>query len=131
MPRRRTLKQGRTLAEYHYTIPALPPSNNKYIGRNMRWEYQEIKKQWAVLVRAKCRPAPDKPLEHASVTLHYFFPTRGRRDPDNYSGKMVLDGLVKSGIIADDSFDCIRLSISAGYDKANPRTEITIIEEKR
>lgn len=44
---------------------------------------------------------------------------------------MILDGLVKAGIIADDSFDCIRLSIAAGYDKTNPRTEITIIEEKR
>lgn len=112
---------------YRYDIPDIPPSNNKYIGRNVPWEYQKVKKQWAALINLKCRPKPPKPLEKAVVRLIYHFPDNRRRDPDNYSGKMILDGLVQAGIIADDSFFCIDLQLSAVYDNGG-RTEI-IIEE--
>ena len=43
-----------------------------------------------------------------------------------YAGKMVLDGLVKAGIILDDSFGCIQLKLNGGYDKNHPRVEITV-----
>ena len=109
-----------------YMIPEVPPSNNKYIGRMNRWEYQEEKKRWAALVQFLCSPKPEKPIPKAKVTLTYFFPTRVRRDPDNYSGKMILDGLVRSGILLDDSFSCLELVLLGGYDKENPRTEITV-----
>lgn len=39
---------------------------------------------------------------------------------------MILDGLVRSGILLDDSFSCIELVLLGGYDKENPRTEITV-----
>ena len=42
---------------------------------------------------------------------------------------MILDGLVKAGILKDDSFDCINLLLQGRYDKNNPRTEIKIQEE--
>ncbi|MCH5323987.1 MAG: RusA family crossover junction endodeoxyribonuclease [Eubacterium sp.] len=113
---------------YRYTIDRIPPSNNKYIGRNARWEYGKVKSEWAQLIKCCCRPVPKAPLKKAVVELTYYFPDRKRRDPDNYSGKMILDGLVRAGILVDDSFDCIILSIRAGYDKKNPRTEITITE---
>lgn len=112
---------------YRYTIPSVPPSNNEYIGRDNRWKYQEIKKEWALLVAVYCRPRPPAPLEHASVTLVYCFGDNRRRDPDNYSGKMILDGLVKAGIIRDDSFERIDLTLRRVYDGAK-RTEI-IVEE--
>ena len=112
---------------YRYTIPSVPPSNNEYIGRDNRWKYQEIKKQWALLVAAYCRPRPHAPLEHASVTLVYCFGDNRRRDLDNYSGKMILDGLVKAGIIRDDSFERIDLTLRRVYDGAK-RTEV-IVEE--
>ena len=60
-----------------YTIPAIPPSNNRYIGRDKRWEYREVKKQWETLVRVVCKPLPEKPVEKAVVTLHYFSRTSG------------------------------------------------------
>lgn len=41
---------------------------------------------------------------------------------------MILDGLVKSGILQDDSFEHITLVLKSGYDKLNPRTEITVQE---
>ena len=52
-----------------------------------------------------------------------------RRDPDNYSGKFILDGLVKAGIIADDSFSNIDLRLCGKVDKKNPRTEIEITND--
>ena len=113
---------------YRYTIPAVPPSNNEYIGRNNRWAYQEIKKQWAVLVKSYCRPKPTQPLERSVVTLAYCFGDNRRRDPDNYSGKMILDGLVKAGIIMDDSFQHIDLVLRR-IGEGPKRTEIAV-EEK-
>ena len=112
---------------YAYKIPEIPPSNNKFIGRNARWEYQQEKKRWAQMIQFLCRPKPPKPLQKAMVQLTYHFPNNIRRDPDNYSGKMLLDGLVGAGIISDDSFFCIELQLKAVYDKGG-YTEI-IIEE--
>lgn len=112
--------------KYKYIIPEIPPSNNKFIGRNARWQYQVEKKRWADLIALLCKPRPQGPIPYAKVTLTYYFGDRRRHDPDNYAGKMVLDGLVKAGIIQDDSFDRINLSLNGRYDKLNPRTEITI-----
>ena len=112
-----------------FTIPEIPPSNNRYIGRNMRWAYREEKARWEALILGLAKAKPRIPCRRAAVTLRYFFPDKRRRDPDNYSGKMILDGLVKAGILQDDSFDHIRLNLEkGGCDRQNPRTEITIQE---
>lgn len=111
--------------KFHYIIPDIPPSNNEFIGRNNRWEYQDIKKQWAQLIAVYCRPKPPEPLPRAAVTLEYHFRDKRRRDPDNYSGKMILDGLTAAGIIADDSFKCIDLRLRAVCD-GRGETEIFI-----
>lgn len=113
-----------------YTLPVIPPSNNRFIGRTNYREYQRIKKEWAMLTAAVCRPRPHRPFECAVVRITYYFPDRRRRDPDNYSGKMLLDGLVAAGILADDSFDHVRLELRGDCDPASPRTEIEIWEEK-
>jgi len=112
---------------YRYTIPAVPPSNNEYIGRDNRWKYQEIKKQWALLIAAHCRPKPPKPIERSVVSLMYCFGDNRRRDPDNYSGKMILDGMVKARIILDDSFERIDLVLRRIHDGTR-RTEIVVEE---
>jgi hypothetical protein len=39
---------------------------------------------------------------------------------------MLLDPLVREGILVDDSFDVVTLVLSADCDKENPRTEINI-----
>ena len=102
---------------YRYIIPDVPPSNNLFIGRNNRWNYQKIKKHWADTINLVCRPKPPEPLNRARVTLSYQFNDKRRRAPDNYSGKMVLDGLVSAGIIKDDSFSCIDLVLKSAYGK--------------
>lgn len=109
-----------------YIIDEIPPSNNKFSGRENVWEYRTEKKRWEHLIMLKCRPKPDKPIDKATVRLTYYFRTRTRRDPDNYSGKFILDGLVKAGILKDDSFGVIRLELCGRYDKENPRTEIEV-----
>ena len=113
---------------YRYKVDKLRPSNNKFIGRNARWQYQAVKKEWSELIRYSCRPIPKHPINKAVVQITYYFPTRIRHDPDNYSGKMILDGLTAARIIVDDSFDHISLFLRANVDKNNPRTEIEITE---
>ena len=109
-----------------YVIPEIPPSNNKYIGRNARWDYREEKKRWEQLIFALCRPHPTEPLRSATVRIKYCFPDKRRRDPDNYSGKMILDGLTRSGIIADDSFFNITLILCAEFGCKDAKTVIDI-----
>ena len=116
------------MATIKYTIPHIPPSLNKYAGRENTWEYRRDKKLWIDLIACYCRQKPREALKRVSVRILYYFPTKTRHDPDNYAGKFILDGLTHAGIIFDDSFDCIRLSLAGGYDKHNPRTEIEISE---
>ncbi|MCH5192056.1 MAG: RusA family crossover junction endodeoxyribonuclease [Oscillospiraceae bacterium] len=117
------------MATYTYTIDYVPPSNNEFIGRDNHIAYQKKKKEWADIIGWLCRPRPKKPIPYAKVTLRYYFPNRMRRDPDNYSGKFILDGLTKMGIIEDDSFYHIRLNLElGGIDTKHPHTEIVIEE---
>lgn len=116
------------MEEIRIVIPEIPPSNNKFAGRQNQWQYRNEKKRWLETV-AFYAPKVKVPLEYAVVTLRYYFKTRNRRDPDNYSGKFLLDGLTAAGIIRDDSFEHIRLNIEGRYDKNNPRTEIIITED--
>lgn len=108
-------------------IHNIPPSNNKYMGNSRNFnEYRLKKQEWEWLVISAIKKKPKKPYTKAMVSINYFFPDKRRRDPDNYSGKFLLDGLVKGGVIADDSFSNIELRLNGGYDKYNPRTEIEI-----
>lgn len=113
-------------------VNQIPPSNNCYIGKNKRWEYAAKKKEWSQLILNVCRASkviPKQPLNKATVRLTYYFKTHIRHDPDNYSGKFILDGLVNAGIITDDSFNNITLLLSGDYDKNNPRTEIEVTSD--
>lgn len=115
-------------------IPEIPPSNNKFMGRGTRYvqsiQYQQEKEKWEWLVRAAVKKKLKKPLEKAEVNITYYFPDKRKRDPDNYSGKFLLDGLTKAGIIKDDSFSNIDLVLAGRVDRENPRTEIMVKEVK-
>ena len=114
---------------YKYTIPAIPPSMNVYKGRKTEWKYRQDKIDWEWLVWAASRNnLPPRPLRGCTVEIRYFFATERRRDTNNYDGQFITDGLVKAKVIEDDSHRHIDLVIKFDYDKANPRTEITISE---
>lgn len=110
-------------------INEIPPSNNKYMGNSRNFnEYRRDKERWHWLIKSAISKAekPKKPIEKAVVNIAYYFKDKRRRDPDNYSGKMLLDPLVREGVLVDDSFDNITLVLSASHDKNEPRTEIEI-----
>lgn len=121
------------MEEFEYIIYDIPPSNNKYMGgggRGKNFQYQKEKKDWAVKVdRAVGIDRPPKPFKRSIVKMTYYFKTRHRRDPDNYSGKFLLDGLVEAKVIEDDSFNHIDIIIVGRYDKDNPRTVINVKEQ--
>jgi len=108
------------------TIQAIPPSLNRFAGRRNEWEYRKVKAEWKDMVYIEAKKECPVCLGKAVVTISYYFPTKARHDPDNYAGKVILDGLTAAGVIRDDSFDCIELRLCGGHDKANPRTEIDI-----
>ena len=110
-------------------IKDIPPSNNKYMGNSHNFnEYRREKEKWHWLIKSAIGKAekPKKPIEKAIVNITYYFKDKRRRDPDNYSGKMLLDPLVREGILVDDSFNNVTLVLAAGQDKYEPRTEIEI-----
>lgn len=107
----------------------IPPSNNKYMGNSHNFNiYRREKERWHRLIKAAVKEKPKEPYKKAEIHISYFFPDKRRRDPDNYAGKMILDPLVKEGILKDDSFSNIRLVLTRNYDKLNTRTEIEIKE---
>ncbi len=115
-------------------IPEIPPSLNEWA----RWHNQKANKEkqrWGELVWACARQQlgiggiRKCGFARAEVTLKYFFPSNARRDPDNYSGKFIMDGLVSAGILVDDSFEHVELKlIKGGVDKKAPRVEVEITE---
>lgn len=109
-------------------LPFLPPSLNRVAGRGP-YNYRQAKEKFTEQVRLNClNYRPKTPIDRSAVTIRYYFSDKRRRDPDNYSGKFLLDGLTKACIIVDDSFNHITLHLEAYCDPAHPRTEI-IIEE--
>lgn len=111
-------------------VHGIPPTNNKYLGKSRNFNvYRHEKEEWHWRVKGALNKVkrPKKPINKAVVIITYYFKDKRRRDPDNYSGKMILDPLVREGILADDSFDNIDLLIrKGGTDKEDPRTEIEI-----
>ena len=113
------------------TIPYLPPSLNKW--SRMHWaEASNIKKQWEhdiyyLFNQQRFDNREILPLTKAKVRIKLYFKDKRIRDKDNYTPKFILDGLVKTGILADDNADVIgQTEIIFGFDKTDPRTEIEV-----
>lgn len=115
------------------TIKGVPPSLNRFAGRENTWEYRQEKAKWTTLVlyaARACKDRPKEPYPFAEVKITYSFPDRRRRDADNYCGKFLLDGLTKAGVIVDDDFKHIRLTVAGGY-AGEAGTTIEIREAQR
>jgi crossover junction endodeoxyribonuclease RusA len=71
-----------------------------------------------------------EPIESCTIKYTWYPPDNRRRDEDNYVAAMkpYLDGIVKAGLLRDDSPQVIKHS-ERGFglpDKLNPRTEVEI-----
>ena len=108
-----------------FTIPAVPPSINDRSRHPWPWWGAKVK-EWHAMVWAYGRagtPWGATPITPAIVTLS--FRTIRKTDPDNRA-KLVLDGLVKARLIADDGpphLAELRLRSSVGKP---PQTTIQI-----
>lgn len=125
----------------------IPSSNNKYQGQGSKSkairEYPLEKKLWVQLIWIQRRmmiasgelskeQLQQYPLQLATVVLHYHFKTKTRRDPDNYSGKVILDALKENQFISDDSFKEIDIFPMADFGLHNQdNVDIYIIPEKK
>lgn len=87
------------------TLDGLPPMNTA--DRTHHWSAYRLKRAWEGKVCAAVLHElgrwPERPLDRARVTI-----TRcSTREPDfenlTQGGKFLLDGLVKAGVIVDDS----------------------------
>ena len=124
-------------------IESIPSSNNKYQGQGSKSkaikDYQQEKKLWSQyiwIMRSKQKQRGELdgwqlPLKEATVVMLYHFKGKGRRDPDNYSGKMILDGLRDWGYISDDSFKEIDILPLADFGHKQNSVDIYIIEGKQ
>ena len=74
-------------------------------------------------------------LEKFEMDISVYMKTKRRFDLDNHCNcKLLLDSFTASGfIVDDDSLHLTKMVLSGGYDKDNPRTEITLrtIEEEQ
>lgn len=93
----------------------------------MAWEFrdQAVLEKWAAL-----NLDPEELANHQfRVEIKVWQKDLRRRDLDNQA-TAILDGLVASGVIPDDSCDVVqKLTIEyKGLDKEDPRAEIKITE---
>ena len=110
-------------------LKGVPPSLNRFAGRNNTWQYRHEKKMWSDAVYLACMDKrPYETFEKAMVRIDYFFPDKRRHDADNYAGKFLHDGLTRAGVIQDDDFAHLCTAAHGHVDRENPRTEITIVK---
>ena len=106
----------------------IPPSLNVW-GNMNRVQKNDLKQKWndfgeQVVERYGLT---NKKIERCRITWNYYFPTKHRRDCDNYVCKQISDSLVSSGLLIDDNYTVVNPTIlQVFYDKENPRTEIII-----
>jgi len=108
-----------------FRINQTHPSLNKWC----RAHYHVVAKEkaaWEALVWGLTRNMPnfEGPV---TVKVDYYFPTKAKRDIDNYTPKFLLDGCVKAGLIEDDNNEIVKeLSVTINYEKRQSYTIVTI-----
>ena len=111
---------------------ALPGRNESEKAARSHWAVgAKLKKDNTDLVMWECKTQKIKPVQEKARVEITFYEKDMRRDSDNVYGglKYILDGLVKAGVIKDDSRRYIDLYINpVELDRQNPRIEIKIKE---
>ncbi len=108
-------------------IPGKPqPKQRARRGAGGRWYTPQATRAFersCAVICAWFRPS-DWPLDaRYSVRLVLYFADRRRRDLDNVC-KSVLDGC--NGVLWDDDSQVDSVDVRREYDKARPRTQITV-----
>lgn len=72
--------------------------------------YATLKREWGTLVWGLAKAARLRPVASAVLTFEWREASK-RRDPDNFSSagrKLILDGLVKAGVLSGDGWSGVR-----------------------
>lgn len=104
-------------------VPAVPPSLNEII--RMHWsDLRKKKKAWATLVRSQQREGV-----HTPVQFTYHMARPGLLDMDNLYGssKILIDALVRAGVLPDDDPQCVA-SIEASQERAGDDEEYVLMQ---
>ena len=66
-------------------------------------------------------------IEKCELSFTTYYSTHRRHDVDNSNPKFLIDGLVESGFIVDDSSDHVsKIILECAVDANRPRTEILV-----
>lgn len=104
------------LRVYRLTLPFLPPSKNVYDGWLPMWK-SSAKKKWVRHIVEQCAALEIPAAERIGLAAVLVFPTRSRRDPQNYSNCLwhwVPDALQTAGVIEDDREGMIEIGKNWG-----------------
>lgn len=95
--------------EWRIRLPYDKPPLSMNDRRHWR-EHARIKSELMEAARWKIRAARIRPLDSCTVYLEWIVPDRIRRDTDNPTAttKVLVDALVREGVIADDSPEYVR-----------------------
>lgn len=115
-------------------VPGPLPGLNELIaaakGRGGRgFAYAKLKRSWTDTVILLARAAKLQPVQRVRLSFRWQERNR-RRDPDNVAAggrKLILDGLVKAGVLPGDGWECV-----AGWDDeftvaARPGVLVTLV----
>jgi len=115
------------------TIPGEFPGLNEYISAERANKYGGAEMKKGCTDTVAWLAAIEQPIETypVCVSFHWFVKNR-RRDIDNITGfgqKVCIDGLVKGGVLENDSMRFVReLRHMVSIDRDDPRVEIEITE---
>ena len=130
----RSLRAGGVVKSFAFFVPRLP-GMNEIIGAasKNRYAYAAMKKTWTERVAMRIMLEKQGKLSFNRVTvLCEWKEPNNRRDPDNCFAavKFILDGMVKAGLIKQDSrkyIDGIAHKFG-NNDKENPGVWVQVIE---
>ena len=123
------------MTELSLTIQMEPPSGNHYksfrvIGKHASWYLTKEAKAWheavdaVVAIRDFSEVCGIRLSDKHAVEYTVYQGSGSRGDVDNYA-KVILDGLVKAGVLKSDA-SVVAMHAYKVRDRINPRTEITV-----
>jgi crossover junction endodeoxyribonuclease RusA len=89
-----------------FIVSPMPMNLNKYRNAH-HFQKNNEKKLWEAKTKLALEEYNIKPMKYAKITMKFWFRDKRRHDPDNYSvcAKSIFDGMVKAGILKNDTFE--------------------------
>lgn len=111
-----------------FEIPLKTPSLNQWYSGGHWSKRKKVADEWHDAVWAVMREKKIKPITDFPISVTYRFYMKRLLDPSNTitAPKLIEDGLVKAGIIPDDTARYIGRIVLDAPEKGNDRVVVTI-----